>query len=79
MEEGLPLWETVSTNGVMTGTWSMSGNHSDVLPAYRPCCEFYETHCNGAKGPTTKMPTEDKKYSPAGRAAKVRIANILDN
>ena len=52
----------------------MSGNHSEVLPAYRPCCDFYEDHCNGAKGPSTKGPGEERSYTPAQRAAQVTMA-----
>jgi hypothetical protein len=28
---------------------SVSGNLSDILEPYRPCCSFYENNCNGAK------------------------------
>jgi len=53
-----------------TATWPMAGNLTDILPPYRPCCEFYNMNCNGAKGPAIQEPGEDKPYTPAERAEK---------
>mmetsp|Transcript_74760 Transcript_74760/g.109642 ORF Transcript_74760/g.109642 Transcript_74760/m.109642 type:complete len:221 (-) Transcript_74760:178-840(-) len=64
IEDGLGGGSLASTGYV----WPTAGNHSEILQRYRPCCEFYVNHCNGAAGPSTQMLGEDKSYSPAKRA-----------
>lgn len=54
-------------------SWPMAGDRANILPPYRPCCEFYNLNCNGAKGPLIQEPGEDRAYIPSERAEKQKL------